>query len=79
MSTATTFKLTLTQDEYTQAVAKFTANGLSLTSGTLPTEHGVSLSYVVDGLVVTITVLSKPFFVSVAMIESGVKSILGIS
>jgi hypothetical protein len=74
-----TFQLSLTQDEYTQAAAKLTADGLSLSKGTLPTSHGVSLSYVVDGLIVTFTVLSKPFFVSVDMIENGVKSLLGIS
>jgi hypothetical protein len=74
-----TFQLALTQDEYTQAAAKLTADGLSITTGTLPTTHGVSLSYVVDGLVVTFTVLSKPFYVSVAMIENGVKGLLGIS
>lgn len=74
-----TFKLVLTQDEYTQAAAKLKAYGLSPTSGTLPTSHGVSLAYVVDGLVVTFTVLSKPFFVSMDMIQNGIKGLLGIS
>lgn len=74
-----TFQIALTQEEYTQAASKLSENGLSLTSGTLPASHGVSLAYVVNGLDVTFTVLSKPFFVSVDMIENGVKSLLGIS
>lgn len=74
-----TFQLTLTPDEYAQAAAKLTAEGLSLVGGALPASHGVYLTYVVDGFVVTFTVLSKPFFVSVGTIENGVKELLGIS
>ena len=69
-----TFTLTLTQDEFDKAMA----TGLNPTAGTLPPSHGVTLSYVANGLIVTFTVLSKPFFVSLDMIQNGVKQLLGI-
>jgi hypothetical protein len=69
-----TFELTLTQAEFDKAVA----TGLNPVSGTLPPSHGVTLSYVANGLLVTFTVVSKPFYVTPGMIESGVKNLLGI-
>jgi hypothetical protein len=53
------------------------------TSGTLPESHGVQLSYVVTStagnlVAIEFTVVHKPALVSLSMIKSHVKGLLGI-
>lgn len=62
-----------------------TVQGIDLTKsyGTLPEHHGVVLEYAVhyinDGdAVVMFTIKSKPFYVTVDMVQSGVKELLGL-
>jgi hypothetical protein len=68
-----TFTITLTDAQKQALTAKVTAAGVDPSGGVLPSQHGVSLSFTVSGDVVTFTVLSKPFFVTVGMIESAIE------
>jgi hypothetical protein len=74
--TPTSFNITLTAAQKVKLTAKAIAAGISPEGGTLPTEHGVSLSFSVLGLVATFVVLSKPWYVSVAMIQGGMQEFI---
>ena len=71
-----TFSVTLSAAQKTALTAKAAAAGIDPGGGTLPTEHGVTLSFAVSGDVVIFTVLSKPFFVSLGMIENGIEQLI---
>ena len=79
-----TFTLTLTEDEYTKLKALLAKNGVDVnsTTGTLPEQDGVVLSYAVhetadpDAIPVEFTIEHKRFFESTAAIENHVKHLI---
>jgi hypothetical protein len=79
------FTLTLTQSEFESALANAKAAGIELnpSGGTLPEADGVAAHYTVEtqtaSYVVTVIVDKKPFFVSIGLIESHVKQLLGVA
>jgi hypothetical protein len=73
---ATTFTIQLRDAQKASLTAKAEAAGINPAGGTLPTQHGVTLSFVVNGDEVVFTVVSKPFFVSVDMIKSGIEGLI---
>jgi hypothetical protein len=67
-----TFTVTLTADQKQQLAAK----GYTADTGTLPAVDGVTLSYVVNGLDVALTVEDKPTLMPVAVIKNRVNKML---
>jgi hypothetical protein len=87
-----TFTITLNAEQFNAMAAKLKSIGLdgpeALEKGTLPEAHGVVLSYVTDmqippwpptQVTVTFTIVKKPFIATVGMIQSAVKSMMGIA
>lgn len=78
------FTMMLTNDEMEAAIKTAAAHGVTLSpaGGEIPEAHGVTATYAVisDGQSneVTVTVMKKPFYVSMGMIASAIRSMLGI-
>lgn len=73
------FSLTVTPEQFAALGKEAALIGISptATEGILPEQDGVKLSYVVNGPVINFTVVKKPFYVSVAEIQSHVKGLIG--
>jgi hypothetical protein len=71
-----TFTVTCTQDQLNKLLTKLTNNGVMVNvnsqSGKTVNEidgHGVEATYTLDGNVLTVVVIKKPFFISVSHIQ----------
>ena len=74
-----TFSIKLTDEQYKNLSVKIVKLNLgpnALTSGVLPEQQGVQLSYVVNLQNVVFTVLKKPFYVSLSMIENSINKLV---
>lgn len=82
------FTINVTEEQFNRVMEKAKAAGLgpeALNGGTLPEEDGVKLAYTVGTPVgtppaatipVTFTILSKPFIVSAAFVQSKVQQMI---
>lgn len=75
------FSLVVTPEQFAALGKEAAQIGISptATEGILPAYDGVKLSYAVHGPVIEFTVVAKPFYVSVGVIQDHVKKLIGIS
>lgn len=67
-----TFTVTLTPEQKAKLASLAQSWGADPNGGELPPKDGVKLNFSVSGNVVTFTVIYKPWYVPLAMIESEV-------
>ncbi len=73
------FSLSVTPEQFAALGEEAAKIGIdrNAASGILPTYDGVKLRYTVNGPLITFTVLEKPFFVSLGVIEYHVRGLIG--